>query len=211
MQAGPDCGSQPSVHGRVVTGYGPEPARVTAKESPCARVVKSSSKDKARHLLKLREGTVARRERVVVDSLPFDDAVKLILTDFDVNEKNSLTDMLGRIKHLTAHFGGVKLSQITTGAIEAYIKHRRAEERIVSRERTTVTDDTTVVTVPEVRRKPSNAQINRETQVLGRMFTLAKQDERIIHIPHIPKTEGTQAAEERLLRIFGLRQRSGSA
>jgi hypothetical protein len=44
-----------------------------------------------------------------------------------------------------------------------------------------------VTVVPEVRRKPSNAQINRETTVLGRMFSLARQDDKIINRPHIPK------------------------
>jgi len=57
----------------------------------------------------------------------------------------------------------------------------------VSRERTILNADGTATVVPEVRRKPSNAQINRETQVLGRMFSLAKQDDKIINRPHIPK------------------------
>jgi hypothetical protein len=76
---------------------------------------------------------------------------------------------------------------MTTATIKAYIKHRRFEERIVSRERTVLNADGTVTVVPEVRRKPSNAQINRETTVLGRMFSLARQDDKIINRPHIPK------------------------
>ncbi len=110
-----------------------------------------------------------------------------MVTDYQVNERKSLTDALGRIKHLSAFFGGMKLSQITTAAIKAYIKHRRSEERIVSRERTILNADGTVTAVPEVRCKPSNAQINRETTILGRMFTLARQDDKIINRPHIPK------------------------
>jgi integrase len=81
----------------------------------------------------------------------------------------------------------MKLSQVTTATIKAYIKHRRSEERIVSRERTVLNADGTVTVVPEVRRKPSNAQINRETTMLGRMFSLARQDDKIINRPHIPK------------------------
>ena len=57
----------------------------------------------------------------------------------------------------------------------------------MSRERTILNADSTVTVVPEVRRKPSNAQINRETTVLGRMFSLARQDNKIINRPHIPK------------------------
>jgi integrase len=57
----------------------------------------------------------------------------------------------------------------------------------VSRERTILNADGTVTVVPEVRRKPSNAQINRETTMLGRMFSLARQDDKIINRPHIPK------------------------
>ena len=101
--------------------------------------------------------------------------------------RKSLTDALGRIKHVVAFFGSMKLSQVTTATIKAYIKHRRSEERIVSRERTILNADGTVTVVPEVRRKPSNAQINRETTMLGRMFSLARQDDKIINRPHIPK------------------------
>jgi integrase len=88
---------------------------------------------------------------------------------------------------VVAYFGGMKLSQVTTATIKAYVKHRRSEERIVSRERTILNGDGTVTVVPEVRRKPSNAQIDRETTVLGRMVSLARQDDKIINRPHIPK------------------------
>src|SRR5438477_63336 len=81
----------------------------------------------------------------------------------------------------------MKLSEVTTATIKAYIKHRRAEERVVSRERTILNLDGTVTVVPEVRRRPSNAQINRETTVLGRMFSLARQDDKIINRPPPPK------------------------
>jgi len=148
---------------------------------------KTSDKKKAQHLLRLREGAVARRERVIVENLTFHDAATMVVTDFEVNEKKSLTDVRGRLKHLTAFFGGMKLSQITTAAVKAYIRGRRSEERIVSRERTILNADGMATVVPEVRRKPANAQINRETQVLGRMFSLAKQDDKIINRPHIPK------------------------
>ncbi len=148
---------------------------------------KSSDKKKAQHTLRLREGAVARRERIVVEDLSVADAAKLVEADYQVNERKSLTDALGRIKHLVAYFGSMKLSQVTTATIKAYIKHRRAEERLVSRERTVLNADGTVTVVPEVRRRPSNAQINRETTVLGRMFSLARQDDKIINRPHIPK------------------------
>ena len=67
------------------------------------------------------------------------DAAKLAVTAYQVNERKSLTDGLGRIKHLIAYFVAMKLSQITTATMKAYIKHRRSEERIVSRERTILT------------------------------------------------------------------------
>jgi hypothetical protein len=118
---------------------------------------KTSDKKKAHHLLRLREGAVARRERIVVENLNFDDAIKLVVTDYEVNERKSLTDALGRIKHLKAFFGAMKLSQITTATIKAYVKQRRAEERIVNRERTILNATGTVTVAPEVRRKPSNA------------------------------------------------------
>jgi hypothetical protein len=81
---------------------------------------KTSDKKKAQHLLRLREGAVARRERIVVEDLTVADAAKLVVTDYQVNERKSLTDALGRIKHLVDFFGGMKLSQITTATIKAY-------------------------------------------------------------------------------------------
>jgi integrase len=148
---------------------------------------KTSDRKKAVRVLRLREGAVARRERIVVADVTFDDAVGLVTTDYQVNERKSLTDVLGRIRHLTAFFGGTTLFQITTATIKAYIEQRRSQERIVRRERTILHADGTVTIVPEVRRRPSNAQINRETTVLGRMFSLARQDDRIVIRPHIPK------------------------
>jgi hypothetical protein len=43
---------------------------------------KTPDKKRAQHLLRLREGTVARRERIVVEDLTVADAAKLVVTDF---------------------------------------------------------------------------------------------------------------------------------
>ena len=58
---------------------------------------KAFDKKKPQHLLRLREGAAARRERIVVENLTVDDATKLV-TDYEVNEGKTLTDELGRIK-----------------------------------------------------------------------------------------------------------------
>ena len=147
---------------------------------------KSSNKDKARHLLKLREGAIARGERLVLETLSYEDALTMVVTDYEANEQSSVKDALGRIRHLTPFFTGMKLAQITTATIRDYQKRRLTEERIVSRARTVLHDDGTVTLVPEVRRKPSNAQINRETAMLRRMFSLAKEDDKIVTIPTFP-------------------------
>jgi hypothetical protein len=73
---------------------------------------KTSDKKKAQHTLRLREGAVARRERIVVEDLSVADAAKLVVSDYQVNERKSLTDALGRIKHVVAFFGSMKLSQV---------------------------------------------------------------------------------------------------
>jgi integrase len=93
------------------------------------------------------------------------------------------------MKHLMSFFAGMKLAQITTARIREYQHHRLTEERIVSHERTVLNDDDTVRIVPEVRCKPSNAQINRETAMLRRMFSLAKEDDKIVTIPTFPRLE----------------------
>jgi integrase len=113
----------------------------------------------------------------------------MVVADYEANEQSSLNDARGRIKHLTPFFTGMKLAEITTARIRAYQQRRLAEERIVSRERTVLREDGTVTIMPEVRRKPSNAQINRETAMLRRMFSLAKEDDKIVHTPTFPHLE----------------------
>lgn len=49
------------------------------------------------------------------------DAAKLVVSDYQVNERKSLTDALGRIKHVVAFFGSMRLSQVTTATIKGNI------------------------------------------------------------------------------------------
>src|SRR5918994_3705306 len=56
---------------------------------------KTSDKKKAQHTLRLREGAVARRERIVVEDLTVADAEQLVTNDYQVNERKSLIDALG--------------------------------------------------------------------------------------------------------------------
>jgi len=154
---------------------------------------KSANKEKARHILKLREGAVARRDRIVVETISFKDAVKNLITDYEINKKKSLQTVRLRLKHLTPFFESKNLSEITTAEMRRYIKHRSAEEIVVRKARVVMEEDGAVREYPEERRFTSNAEINRELTLVGRMFTLAAEDDKVVSRPKIPKLKEAPA------------------
>jgi len=98
-----------------------------------------------------------------VGKLRWTQAEEGILADYANNEFDSLEDLQGRLdNHLTPFFGKrTRMTAIGTARINAYIKQRRDAEA-------------------------ANGTINRELDVLKRMFTLAVQAGQLIYAPYIP-------------------------
>jgi hypothetical protein len=94
--------------------------------------------------------------------ITFDDAVKAVEDDYAMNGRSTLDDVQRQIRlHLKPHFGGQRLTNLTTDVITAYVVARQAEDA-------------------------ENATINRELSTLKRAFRLAKRAGKITSEPHVP-------------------------
>jgi len=119
----------------------------------------------AQRLLRLREGETAKGQLpgVVYERVFFTPLAEDFLTDYRVNRRKSL-DKAGRsVRYLKGYFGVMRVTDITTAKIKAYIEQRMS-------------------------RGLSNASINRELGALKRIFHLAAQSTppKVNHIPYIP-------------------------
>ena len=149
-------------------------------------------KGDALNLLKLRNGDVAKGKPITAGQfkLTVDDAAQTVLDDFTANGKRSLAVVERRLrKHVLPYFGGRRLADITPDYVLAYIAKRRADTELVRKAYDLVRKDWTVMHVPEHSRTiagVSNAEINRELQVLKRCFSLALKHGKIFTRPDIP-------------------------
>ena len=137
----------------------------------------STKESKAKKLLKLREGDIEHGLPVnpKLNRIRFDEAADDLETEYAVNGRRSADELERRIRlHLTPHFGGRRLATITTPDINTFILKRQAD----------------VIETGEgderKERKVSNGEINRELTTLKRIFNLARQNGKLVQVPHIP-------------------------
>jgi integrase len=94
------------------------------------------------------------------EQLTFHDAAQAMEDDFTANGKKSIKSVQRRIaKHLKPFFGNRRMAGITVSDVTAYVAHRQVEG-IVNKKGVRIGD-------------VSNGEINRELQVLKRVFSLA--------------------------------------
>lgn len=137
----------------------------------------SAKESTAKKLLKLREGDIEHGLPVnpKLNRIRFDEAADDLETEYSVNGRRSADELERRIRlHLTPHFGGRRLATITTPDINTFILKRQAD--VIA---TGEGDERT-------ERKVSNGEINRELTTLKRIFNLARQNGKLIQVPHIP-------------------------
>jgi hypothetical protein len=84
------------------------------------------------------------------------------LVDYQINDQKSIDKAIRSVCYLLKFFGNMKVRDITTDKINLFIQGRR-EDGV------------------------SNAEINRETAALKRMFNLAIRAEKVFSKPYIPK------------------------
>lgn len=136
----------------------------------------------------LRKRTGAREHNLPIipraEYLTFNDAAQAVIDDFVANGKRSLAVVQRRItKHLMPAFGGRRLVGIGSADVTAYIAKRQVDTVIVRKAHTVKHDDGTEIQVPAVTKPVSNAEINRELQILKRIFNLAIEQGRIAGKP----------------------------
>ncbi len=127
----------------------------------------SSHSDKmvvAKRLLRKREGEISKGELpgIYFDKVRFDELAEDFLSDYRINRKKSLDKAERSVRHLKEAFGGVKVTEITTSRIRAYIDDR-------------------------MRKGLSNATINRELAALKRILNLASRSTppKVREVPYI--------------------------
>jgi integrase len=152
-----------------------------------SETTESERKGDAIRLLNRRIGARENNLPVIprAERLTSNDALDAVVADFTANDRKTLRVVQRRIdKHLLPYFGGRRLVGITKADVTAYIAHRK-KQGIQRRRAVPTTDgqiDRTLVRVAEV----SNAEINRELQILKRAFSLAHQSGQIALKPYIP-------------------------
>lgn len=131
---------------------------------PMRESANTTKEGEAKHLLKLREGAVARGEAVT----PKAGRVKLrelagdVLTEYKVNKRRSLKDIETRYRlHVLPFFGERRASSISTADINRFIQQRQDAGA-------------------------SNGEINRELTAMKRAYSLAIQAGKLLHKPHFP-------------------------
>jgi integrase len=153
---------------------------------PDGRRIAESAKTERRavalRLLRKRIGAGENNLPVIpkAEQLTFHDAKQMVLDDLTANVKASVAVVARRIdKHLAPFFGARKMLSITTENVTAYVVHRQRQGIVAHkgpRKGERVSD-------------VSNAEINREIQILKRMFSLAMRSGRIATRPHIAMLE----------------------
>jgi len=127
-----------------------------------------TSGEKARRLLKKRLQEIGNRRFVPdEDRLTFEDMVKDLVNDYQINNRRSLSTALNHVRHLRAFFGMDRAMDIGSTQVKAYQAQRKGE-------------------------KASPATVNREIACLGHMLSLEVNSDppKLSHKPKFQMVDG---------------------
>ena len=120
---------------------------------------------------KLRDLEAAIDKGARPGKITFDDAVQMVIDDYEIKEYRSLDLLKRRIeKHLKPVFGSLQMADLTTERIRAYAADRK-------------------------RAGAKNGTIRAELAIVSRAFTLANRHGRLLVRPHIEKPPAADPRE----------------
>ncbi len=161
--------------GRVwwISYHGPDGKRV-------AESTESPRKGDAERLLEKRVGAREHHLPIVkhAERLTFDTAAKNVVDDYTANGRNSV-GLQRRIRlHLRPAFGGRRMAGITSAEITSFVAKRQTDTIVTRKAHSVTNEDGATTDVKAVTKPVSNAEINRELQLLKRCFSLAVEQGR---------------------------------